>query len=97
MKSALIIAACLALSSNAFGAECTTNAAGHTVCKGENEAVGVNRNTGNAVTSEKNPSGTTTTESSKGGKAVTKNGKGVYRAPSGKKCVKTQQNPLECQ
>lgn len=81
-----VILACLAISS-AASAEWRGN--------GE-DAAGYNPRTGTAWTAQKNDNGVTTTQTSRGGKAKTKNGKGVYRAPNGKKCVKTA-NGQGCQ
>ena len=91
MKIAIALA-CVLFASNAYAADCVTNARGKVACADNGKAVGYNPNTGTAVKSTKNDAGVTTIQSSKSGTAKTKNGKGVYTSPSGTKCVKTANN-----
>lgn len=73
-------------------AECVRTATGRVTCGNGYESGSYNPNTGVARKSETNANGVRTYESSTGAEAKTKNGMGVYRAPSGKTCVKGRYN-----
>lgn len=90
MKALWIIP--LAFISLNVNAECARTATGRVVCGNGYESGSYNPNTGVARKSEMNANGVRTYESSTGAEAKTKNGMGVYRAPSGKTCVKGRYN-----
>ncbi len=69
MKLLLLIALILA-TSDAFAANCVTNALGKTVCSNGQSAVAVNPNRGTVTTAQKAPSGVTTVQNSNGTKAA---------------------------
>ncbi|BBL76374.1 hypothetical protein [Methylomagnum ishizawai] len=90
MKALFILA--LALIASNVHAGCARTATGKVVCGNGDESASYNPNTGVARKSEVNANGVRTYESSTGAEAKTKNGMGVYRAPSGKTCVKGRYN-----
>ena len=69
MKLLLLIALMFG-TSDAFAANCVTNALGKTVCSNGQSAVAVNPNQGTLTTAQKAPSGVTTVQNSNGTKAA---------------------------
>jgi hypothetical protein len=84
---ALLMMACLFLTSGLLAQDCVKNLRGQTVCKNGQTAVAVNPNTGNAAVAHKNPNGVTTTQTSYGGEAKSKNGVGVAQGSNGTKAA----------
>ncbi len=90
MKTLSIIL--LALLCSTASAECARGPSGRVRCGNGSSAIGYNPNTGNAWKKQTNANGVKTYQSSRGGTAKTRNGMGVYRAPSGRTCVKGRYN-----
>jgi hypothetical protein len=80
----LSLLACLLFASTVFAQQdCVKNLRGETVCKGGQNAVAVNPNTGNAAVAHKNPNGVTTTQTTNARTAKTRNLSGVAQGANG--------------
>ncbi len=89
---ALLMMACVVLSTSLCQADCVKNARGKTVCSDGQSAAAYNPNTGKGATANRNQNGVTTTQTTGGGKSKTRNGKGVAQGPNGTTCAKGYNN-----
>ncbi len=80
MKMVLALV-CMLLASDAFAADCVTNAQGKVICANGEKAVAINPNTGSVNTATRNRDGATTFNSSNG------NGAAAYNPRTGNAAV----------